>query len=290
MLVLNVLIYTSPLWAILLLSHYYGFWVLMEMLPYLGYVLAAVVGIVVLVVIVAGGFALYGVASEKLTKKTVEDSGDNSSIIPKKKPLSFTKMLLQYLSDKHGMFCRQIDPVIEAPITTEAEVGKDSVENAAVTHTDDSSTDGEVSSSDAEIITPTPKRQTASAEQEDGPAMYVEITHKVSFTFGKMFVSALVIALAAWILWESASSMASDQARVPREKCRVLSSEIVGYGETSSKGSEVTVHAACSFGEVVETRKSVSTTLAFAINKPTELQCFQKKYEYTSVRGCDMPK
>lgn len=263
-LILNLAIYASPLWVGMLLGHYYGYWIIIEILPYLWKVLA-VIGWFALAAGVIFGIAFIGNFFEnRSTKKNrIQKEPTESS------EKSFTHVVLQGISDKHDMFCRPI-----VPVTPEI-----------ITQPQPTSIEQEGAQEGTEVEEPLhiePEKEESSS--------YVLMTYKVALTLGKMIILSVAIALSGWGLWYAADSAASKESLVPREMCRVVESKITGFGETNGKGASIEVHAACSFGSVTEKSSSVGETIAFAMTKPTDLPCYTKKYKYATVSGCDLPK
>lgn len=110
-LVINVGIYTSPLWIFGLVVHYYGFWVILEVLSFHAPVLLVflAVAVVFTLVFVFANLLVYAKDKSKDNEYTSSQPEMVGEVV-EKRPLSFTKMILQYLSDRHDMFCRQIRP------------------------------------------------------------------------------------------------------------------------------------------------------------------------------------
>lgn len=247
-LILNATIYTSPLWVGVLLGHYYGYWIIAAILPYVGYAVLAIVALIVAVVVIVG---ISNIPS--LIRDLFSGKKEAPKAVPTNVDKSFTHVVIQSIQDKHDMFCRQIEPV-------------------------DDEHQAEVSG------------KTTPQEDRGENAAYVEITHNVAMSLGKMIGLGIVIIVVGVLLWLSADDLAGSKAVAPRETCKITSTKFTGYGDTSSKKIEVEIQATCKFGHVTSSTVDAGTVLDFAINKPTEVQCYSKQYNYTTVRGCDMSK
>lgn len=114
-LLLNGAIYTSPFWVSALFVHWYGNWVLVEMFSFFGGIIAVVIALAVVgvgfVLIVSFLSTLPKVG--KWLKDGVEKNLSKALLRVDKEDLpSFTRIILQHVSDRHSMFCRKINLVM----------------------------------------------------------------------------------------------------------------------------------------------------------------------------------
>lgn len=119
---------------------------------------------------------------------------------------------------------------------------------------------------------------------------FVYWTHDKAFTLGQMLALFLLIGICGAIFWGTAHSIATKETHAVRENCKITSIDIVGVGEAAEEKPSVIVNASCSFGQVTQEWDSANTVLAFAITKPQEIACYEKKYAHKMVKGCDKPK
>ena len=102
-LVLNVAIYTSPIWVIGLIYHYFSMDILIETFIWFAW-LRWVIPAAVIVVI-------FAILLQKLYTRPLNAEGGKKNNIAQVKtedPTSFTRLILQYSKDQHDMICRPI--------------------------------------------------------------------------------------------------------------------------------------------------------------------------------------
>lgn len=118
---------------------------------------------------------------------------------------------------------------------------------------------------------------------------YPDHIHDLSFSFGKMVGCAAIIFVVWVVLSLTTEMITSDAARTSRETCKIVSTSFTGVGATKDdKNIGISVQALCSFGKAIESSGSAKTTLEYALKRPSSIQCYQKKYRYTTVSRCDI--
>lgn len=119
---------------------------------------------------------------------------------------------------------------------------------------------------------------------------HIERIYDYSFTLGQMILCWFVIGIAFLVLYGVANSISKNTSLSPRETCAVLSHKFSGLKSTETDDPAVTLTLQCSFGEITHNILDRKNVLRYALMPSQTLQCYEKKYKFSTYNGCDNPK
>ena len=117
---------------------------------------------------------------------------------------------------------------------------------------------------------------------------YFEKVHSLSFSIWKMLLWCAVVLAILGILSKVAGKITAASSRSSRENCQVVSVNFVGVGATKDEDAQVNIRASCSFRDVIASSTELKTVLAYAVNRPSSISCYQNKYQYSTAFRCSL--